>query len=693
MIGSLRVDGQPASSRSPATSADILLRRRPPNLDTGLTRHPAPPPPRCRGQKGVPRFGLGRRACSLVAILASAASSLCAQQPILPPNHQGFPLTFNGKGTVLISQPVMADLGLTPGFNQIIFGTRQGDLYVLQRNSSDGSWGVAPGWPVNLGAHIGSSPAIADLDGDGVPDIVVGYGSNFDANPKPDGGVKAFHRDGTLMWSVVTGPLNDGSNNWTHAPVFGTPAIGDVDGDGKLEVVFGSFDHHLYVVDAKTGANKPNWPVDVLDTVYSSPALYDIDGDGRPDIIIGTDNYLGCSSCTPAVLPGGKLEVRRFDGTSVTGFPKYIDQTINGGPVVADLDGDGKPEIIHGTGSFYPNRAHQVYAWHCDGSPVAGWPVAVDGQVGTTPAIADLNGDGHLEVIVTDDNTGSSNTFHVYVFKGDGSLLWSARPIDFNGNTLSAGEPVIGDVLGDSHLEVLVPTNSEVTAFDHTGAQLTQGGPPYTNQKVSFNTGTSLSNVFVGDLEINHADGKIEVLAISANDFPTANNLTVYVWNPVSSDNAPPWGMYRHSIDRIAVAPGAGSCRGACVTDSTASSYFTLAPCRVVDTRQSNGTWGSPSLTNGVFRDFVMTGQCGIPSGARAISANVTVVNGTGGGDLRFSPGCQPPPTSTINFDPGQTRANNAVFALDSLGRVTVDPVVTGFGTVDLLIDINGYFK
>jgi len=353
------------------------------------------------------------------AWLAPASRLAQAQCPVLPPSHAGFPKTLTGAGTSLVSQPVIADLGLTPGFAQIVFGTTTGQLYVLQHNG-DGSWGPAPGWPVTVSAHIASSPAVADLDGDGIPEIVVGYGSNYD--PSHQGGASAFRRDGTLMWSVVTAAFSDGTNSWTHAPVVGTPAIGDVDGDGKLEVVFGSFDHHVYLVDAATGAAKTGWPVDVGDTVYSSAAIYDIDGDGLPDIIIGTDNYL---------VNGGCLRVLRYDGASVAGFPKCIDQTINGTPVVADLDGDGKPEIIHGTGAFYGpptyHPAHQVYAWHCDGSPVTGWPVAVDGQVGTTPAVADLNGDGHLDVIVTDDNTGPSNTFHVYAFKGDGSIHCSCK--------------------------------------------------------------------------------------------------------------------------------------------------------------------------------------------------------------------------------------------------------------------------
>ncbi|HEV3076311.1 MAG TPA: VCBS repeat-containing protein [Thermoanaerobaculia bacterium] len=633
------------------------------------------------------------------AWLAAASRAAQAQCPLAPPSHAGFPTTLTGAGTSLVSQPVIADLGLTPGFAQIVFGTTTGKLYVLQHNG-DGSWSTAPGWPQSVGAHIASSPAVADLDGDGIPEIVVGYGSTYDSNhASHPGGASAFRRDGTLMWKVTTAPFTD----WTNGPVYGTPAVGDIDGDGKLEVVFGSFDHHVYVVDAATGVAKPGWPVDVGDTVYSSPALYDIDGDGLPDIIIGTDNYLW----PPA--GGGCLRVLRYNGTSVNGFPQCVNQTINSTPVVADLDGDGKPEIIVGTGHFYQssnNPPHKVFAYHCDGSAVTGWPVTVDGQVGTTPAVADLLGDGHLEVIVTDDNTGPSGTFHVYAFKGDGSLLWKTQPKDFNGNTTSLGEPVIADILGDSHPEILTTTGWEVVVLDYLGNQLThQSGLPCNDGKFSFATNSPLTNVVVGDLETDHADGKIEVVAVSGTQpFPNPGDAVVFAWNPVSSDNAPPWGMFRHSIDRLGLVPGAGSCSGSCSIHSTSSQFFALPPCRVVDTRCStgasncsgvaDGVYGSPALASTVQRSFVLAGQCGIPAGAKAVSANVTVTGGSGSGFLTVGPGCITG-VGTINWvASGQTRANNAVLALDVGGAVTVrSQVAPGNGTVQFVLDINGYFQ
>src|ERR1700676_86962 len=162
--------------------------------------------------------------------------------------------------------------------------------------------------------------------------------------------------------------------------------------------------------------------------------------------------------------------------------------------------------------------------------------------------------------------------------------------------------------------------------------------------------------------------------------------------------------MCRHSLDRLGLFPGAGSCSGSCTIHSASSQFFALPPCRVVDTRCStgasncsgaaDGVYGSPALTSTVQRSFVLAGQCGIPAGAKAISANLTVTGGSSSGFVTVGPGCITQ-VSNINWAAaGQARANNAVLALDVGGAVSVkSQVAPGNGTVQFVLDINGYFQ
>ncbi|HKD10651.1 MAG TPA: tail fiber domain-containing protein [Thermoanaerobaculia bacterium] len=120
--------------------------------------------------------------------------------------------------------------------------------------------------------------------------------------------------------------------------------------------------------------------------------------------------------------------------------------------------------------------------------------------------------------------------------------------------------------------------------------------------------------------------------------------------------------------------------------------FVGVTPCRIVDTRGNGfgGAYGPPSLSPGVQRSFPLIGQCGIPSGAEAVSLNITVTNGTGPGFVKIFPeGAPPPKVSTLNFVAGQTVANAAIVPLGFGGGIIVQAGVSG---TDLIIDTNGYF-
>ena len=134
---------------------------------------------------------------------------------------------------------------------------------------------------------------------------------------------------------------------------------------------------------------------------------------------------------------------------------------------------------------------------------------------------------------------------------------------------------------------------------------------------------------------------------------------------------------------------------GVCASGASADAairYYTVSPCRVVDTRDAS--LGGPSpLAGGVPRSFSLAGKCGTSPTASGLILNVTVTQPGAAGFVTVYPGGQGvPPTSTINFRANATRANTAIVRLGSggvLNAVAGQPAGT---TVHLIIDIAGYF-
>lgn len=129
----------------------------------------------------------------------------------------------------------------------------------------------------------------------------------------------------------------------------------------------------------------------------------------------------------------------------------------------------------------------------------------------------------------------------------------------------------------------------------------------------------------------------------------------------------------------------AGDCGG--------GDFYTVVPCRIIDTRGADGPYGAPVLTSAETRSFTIHGQCGIPAAARAVAVNVTAIGATGSGNLSlFRSGETPPATSSVNFPAALARANNAIVPLSIDGGLTVRPSVANSGQVHLILDVVGYF-
>lgn len=181
------------------------------------------------------------------------------------------------------------------------------------------------------------------------------------------------------------------------------------------------------------------------------------------------------------------------------------------------------------------------------------------------------------------------------------------------------------------------------------------------------------------------------VSRVPASPLVTGNNSTsfvalrgggnVVIFSSSASDLVP--GDFNRESDVFAFTAGA----------APASDFYTVTPCRALDTRAGQ----SPSpLSSGVAGSASLHGVCGVPETATAVAVNLTVIGATGSGNLKVYPGdVAPPAASAMNFQAGVTRANNAMLPLsdDGMGTLGLLATVAGGGTVHVILDVVGYFE
>lgn len=230
----------------------------------------------------------------------------------------------------------------------------------------------------------------------------------------------------------------------THDESFGNAAIADVDGDGKPEIVFSCYwgDSNIYVLNAEDGSLL--WKRNMGGCNDAAPIIYDINNDGHPCVILG-------SSCNPVLTC--------FNGADGT----IIWQTPFGGtdspPSIADIDGDGKPEIL--VGDFQGN----LNCFTADSGHLK-WQVVVDDSsaIEASPALVDVNNDGHPDIIVcTWSYAGNHDSTAIYAYDGmTHALLWkNPIPTDwiYHGaafaNVMEDGSPDLAVTSYDGHVYLL----------------------------------------------------------------------------------------------------------------------------------------------------------------------------------------------------------------------------------------------
>lgn len=555
------------------------------------------------------------------------------QGQVAPPVQTGFPLLLDSS-YVYLSSLNAADLD-GDGKKELVFGVRELDA----RNTTLGGFGCrgvvyavkSNGellWRTLVRADVDSTPAVVDdLNGDGGPDVVVGMGA-FEVPPwgenattecgrgNPDlpgnGGVVALNgRTGAILWTFNTADKGEWGvpDNGVLDGVWGAAASGDIRPDvAGPEVVVGAWDNCVYLLDKNGNSvwGVVPFPYDTYptlqgqcnshgflshDTVWSSPALADLDGDGRLEIIIGGDvtrpNWYG-------IPIGGVLWVISGDGQIVA--RRWFDQALYSSPAVADLDGDGRLEIIIGTGEAHKNPTGTAYLGHyvtvmnydgTRGDPaqrlVTKWQATTNGPMRSSPAIGDLNLDGKPDVVAISkyDNNGSFTVgspgkavdgSYIYAWNGATGALLSGFPAHACNSLGQAfpinGSPIIADIVGDDHPEILFPNAREVGVLNWDGSfysrindvlTCTPAPPSQTSWvygRLDARSGAITATPVVADLDGN---GTLEIAAVARYDEDNPlNNIRGEVWVWTGHKNGRlPWPMFRQNPRHTGVYPSA----------------------------------------------------------------------------------------------------------------------------------------
>ena len=321
-----------------------------------------------------------------------------------------------------LGAPTLVDLDGS-GTLEIVLAGADARLYVFDHTATD--WGP---YPVEIchpllcgraGSRTINSVVVGDADGDG--DLDFAFGSNEALEGKYslayllDAETGSLHEGWPLEWAGLV-------NEAVLLPLIGeghpaSMAALDLDGDGDLEFsnpimlgspVVGSTDliHH-------TGETALEIPVtyqdygelhnaeDVPSSVQfvSQPAFGDLDGDGVTDFVHGGASTLYIASLAASTHMDFQNAIGAWsgvDGQYFEAWPRQIeDAQFLSAPAIADLDGDGLPEVIHGSAGYV------LHAWDVNGESPEGWPKFSGGWMIGSPAVGDIDGDGYLDVVVS----------------------------------------------------------------------------------------------------------------------------------------------------------------------------------------------------------------------------------------------------------------------------------------------------
>ncbi len=410
----------------------------------------------------VARAGGMAANASLLALLAaglpagamevSQAAPLAAltQASFVKEWQQG-PFTQDKGAPIAESSPMVATLdGQGPS---VVVGDRSGYLYAF--HISDGT--AVPGWPVNDGgppidstASVATFEGSAMLGGSALGSVFVGAGN---AEYPNNGGYLAYGPNGAPLWDTkVVDPRTD-----THS-AYGVQAsltVADLQA-GTPDVFAGSLDQESYALNAANGAALSGWPFFSADSVFSTAAAADLYGTSQTELVVGGASTKGFA-LGQIYAAGGHLRILDSRGGLICSHA--MDQEVDSSPAVGGFLPGGAVGIAVGTGSYYSRTSDTNVLDAFNSTCGLVWSDTLDGFTGSSPALADVQGNGSLDVV---EGTDNGITGDVWLLDGaTGAVIWHTF---VDGRVL--GSVVTADLTGDGYQDIVVPTTQGVEVLD-----------------------------------------------------------------------------------------------------------------------------------------------------------------------------------------------------------------------------------